>query len=106
MAGLTQASSAIGLLLLDFANCFLSSRLGWLEDADDYCLACLDRAARLLRTSWLQAIIWWRAWSARVRAERTTSVLQSAKKVAAEARIKEHVQLEELALSFTQQPSQ
>lgn len=99
-SGLTQASSEIGLLLLDFVNCFLSSRLGWTEDANDSYLACLDRAVRLPRTTWLQAIVWWaRLQRAEGRGD-TLVAVESAQAMAAAARVGEHAQLHALAISL------
>jgi hypothetical protein len=56
---LNQGTSDIGFLLLDFSSCFASIRSDRLEDADIYYLACLNRASRLPRNSWLQAIVLW-----------------------------------------------
>jgi hypothetical protein len=48
-----------GLFLLDFASCFLASRCGQDAAADRHYLACLQRAARLPQTSWMQALVLW-----------------------------------------------
>ncbi len=53
------AGRDIGLLLLDFAGCFLASRRGRIDDADACYLACIERAARFPRTSWVHVVAWW-----------------------------------------------
>jgi hypothetical protein len=58
-SGLNDAAQEIGLLLLDFLSCFVSSRGGSREDADAFYLSCLQRAHRLPPGSWLQAVMLW-----------------------------------------------
>ncbi len=54
-----RATRDIGFLLLDFAGCFIASRRGRTDDADACYLACLERATRFPRTSWVHAVVWW-----------------------------------------------
>lgn len=53
------AGRETGLLLLDFAGCFIASRRGRTDDADACYLACIERAARFPRSSWVHAVAWW-----------------------------------------------
>lgn len=48
-----------GLLLLEFASCFLATRSGETEKADRHYLACLTRAAQLPAGSWMHGLVWW-----------------------------------------------
>lgn len=98
--GLTPGASEIGLLLLDFESCFLASQLGWLEDADAYYLACLDRASRLPSNSWLQSIALWARFE-RAKAYRDIGKsIDSARAMAMSAQAGEHAPLEALAHSL------
>ena len=58
-SGLHRATLDIGLLLLDFSSCFVASRRGHTKQADAAYLACLEKASRFPRTSWVQAVLWW-----------------------------------------------
>lgn len=57
--GFHKATADIGLLMLEFASCFIASRRGRTQEADAFYLGCLEKAARFPRTSWVQAILWW-----------------------------------------------
>lgn len=87
----------IGLLLLEFCSCFVASRLGRTVDADAHYLACLKRATRFPRTSWVHAVLWW------ARVERAVSYgdieasIGSLRAMGQAARAGEHAQLEALA---------
>lgn len=96
-SGLNGAAQEIGLLLLDFLSCFVSSRGGKREDADAFYLSCLQRAYRLPQASWVQAVMLW------ARAERAAAYGDVDSSIAAlmmmsdQAKISEHEQFRILA---------
>lgn len=94
---LSKATADIGLLLLDFERCFLASRCGQVDEADEHYLHCLSRASRVPRSSWLHAIIWWgRLERAKARG-RLGSAMASAASMRLAAMAGEHLQLASLA---------
>ena len=58
-AAWNQSTLDIGLLLLDFASCFVACRRGRAKQADAFYLACLEKATNFPPTSWVQAVLWW-----------------------------------------------
>lgn len=96
-SGLNGAAQQIGLLLLDFLSCFVSSRGGKREDADAFYLSCLQRAYRLPQASWVQAVMLW------ARAERAAAYGDVDSSIAAlimmsdQAKTSEHEQFRILA---------
>ncbi|MFC5497403.1 hypothetical protein ACFPOE_07650 [Caenimonas terrae] len=91
------ATRDIGLLLLDFAGCFIASRRGRTEDADACYLACLEKASRFPRTSWVQAVLWWARVERAVCYGDIEASVSSLHAMAAVARAGEHAQLHALA---------
>lgn len=97
-SGLNDAAQEIGLLLLDFLSCFVSSRAGKREDADAFYLRCLQRAYQLPQASWVQAVLLW------ARAERAAaygdveSAVASLEMMSQRAKKGEHEQLRFLAV--------
>lgn len=78
---LTGISADPGLFLLEFASCFLASRTGQSDRADQYYLACLQLAARLPKSSWMQGLLWW------ARLERTLAAGEAQEAAASAARL-------------------
>ena len=95
--GFHPANRDIGLLVLDFAGCFIASRCGRTKDADAAYLACLEKAARFPRTSWVQAVLWWARVERAVCNGDIESTVGSLHAMAAVAELAEHAQLGALA---------
>ena len=99
-SGLNDATQKIGLLLLDFLGCFVSSRGGSRDDADAFYLSCLQRAHQLPRASWVQAVMLW------ARAERAAaygdveSSIASLEMMSERAKAGEHEQFRLLAIKL------
>lgn len=99
-SGFQKATLDIGLLLLEFCSCFVASRLGRTVEADAHYLACLERATRFPRTSWVHAVLWW------ARVERAVSYgdieasIGSLHAMGQAAKAGEHVQLQALAATL------
>jgi hypothetical protein len=96
-SGFHQATLDIGLLMLDFAACFVASRRGRTSEADEAYLACLERATRFPRTSWVQAVLWWARVERAVCYGDIESSVRSLHAMAETAKAGEHAQLQALA---------
>jgi hypothetical protein len=98
--GFHKSTRDIRLLLLDFFCCFIASRRGRTQDADAFYLACLEKAARFPRTSWVQAVLWW------ARVERALCYgdiegsIASLHAMGEHAKAGEHVQLHTLSMTL------
>lgn len=99
-ASFQQGTLDIGLLLLDFATCFVASRRGRTEEADASYLACLEKATRFPRTNWIQAVLWWARVERAVCYGDIESSVRSLHAMAETARIGEHAQLQALAATL------
>jgi len=97
---LNKVTADIGLLLLDFERCFLASRLGQLDEADEHYLHCLSRASRVPRSSWLHAILWWSRLERAKAKGQVGSAIASAAAMRQAAIAGEHLQLASLAARF------
>lgn len=96
-AGFHKGALDIGLLVLEFCSCFVSSRLGRTVDADAHYLACLERAARFPRTSWVHAVLWWARLERAVSYGDIEASIASLHAMGQAAKAGEHVQLQVLA---------
>jgi hypothetical protein len=100
---LNRTTGDVGLLLVEFARCFLAIRLGLHDEADKRYLECLLRLSHLPRASWLHALLWW----ARLERERATGrfsqALASASAMHRTAAAGAHVPLAAIACALEQQ---
>jgi hypothetical protein len=99
-SGFHRATLEIGLLLLEFGSCFIASRRGVTVDADAHYLACLERAARFPRTSWVQAVLWWARVERAVCYGDIEASIRSLHAMAEVAKAAEHAQLHGLAMTL------
>jgi hypothetical protein len=95
--GFQKATADIGLLMLEFACCFIASRRGRTTEADAFYLACLEKAARFPRTSWVQAVLWWARVERAVCYGDIEASIGSLRAMGAVAASGEHAQLQGLA---------
>jgi len=95
-----QATLDIGLLVLDFCACFVASRRGRTAEADAAYLACLEKALRFPRTSWVQAVLWWARVERAVCYGDIEASVRSLHAMAESARVGEHMQLQTLAATL------
>jgi hypothetical protein len=96
-AAFHKATLDIGFLLLDFSSCFVASRRGRTGEADASYLACLERAARFPRTSWVQAMVWWARVERAVAYGDVETSIASLDAMRELAKAGEHAQLQALA---------
>ena len=96
-SGFHAGTRDIGLLMLDFASCFVASRRGRTKEADASYLACLEKASRFPRTSWVQAVLWWARVERAVCRGDIEASISSLHAMASVARAGEHAQLQALA---------
>lgn len=96
-SGFHRATLDIGLLLLDFGDCFIASRRGRTEGADAAYLACLEKASRFPRTSWVQAVLWWARVERAVCYGDIEASVRSLHAMGKVAEAAEHAQLQALA---------
>jgi hypothetical protein len=96
-SGFHTGTREIGLLMLEFASCFIASRLGRTKEADAFYLACLEKAARFPRTSWVQAILWWARVERAVCYGDIEASVRSLHAMGEVAQAGEHAQLQALA---------
>ena len=97
VGGFDEATRDIGLLLLDFGACFIASRRGRTKEADASYLACLEKASRFPRTSWVQAVLWWARVERAVCNGDIEASISSLHAMGEVARAGEHAQLQALA---------
>jgi hypothetical protein len=86
-----------GLLLLEFASCFLTSRSGRLTDANEHYVGCLQQAAQLPASSWLHVLVWWARLERTLAGGETGEAALSVASMVAAADAGEHLPLKELA---------
>ena len=94
---LSYQTSDIGFMLLDFSSFFVATRRGRALEADAFYLRCLERALRLPRTSWLQAVLWWARVERAVGLGDIETSIASLRAMGECARAGEHAQLHALA---------
>jgi hypothetical protein len=97
---LAEISADPGLFLLEFASCFLATRIGDAARADQHYLGCLERASRLPPTSWMHALLWWARLERTLAAGETKEIAASAARLVAAAGAGEHEPLKALARSL------